>query len=139
MMPRNASESTARAAESAQRRRVLVVDDDNLLAITLQKRLEAKGYDVAVANDGAIASQMALRECPDIAILDVMMPHIDGFDLCRRLKCIPAPNTPKVILLSAVATGTGKSDEELCMRSGADAFLSKPCRFSDLLQVMAGE
>jgi DNA-binding response OmpR family regulator len=125
---------SARNTTVQVRGRVLVVDDDKLLAATLRKRLEAAGYEVDVANDGETASRMAAHECPDIAILDVMLPNIDGFDLCRRLKRLPVRRPPKVILLSAIAAGTGKSDEELRVRSGADSFLSKPCRFSELLE-----
>ena len=137
MMTPHATSATAGIETTDRRKRVLVVDDDRLLAMTLQKRLEAAGYDVTVANDGATASQMALQDCPDIAILDVMLPNIDGFDLCRRLKRLRAPRPPKVILLSAIAAGTGKSDGEMRVRSGADAFFSKPCRFTDLLEELA--
>ncbi len=128
-------ERTAPAGRKSDRR-ILVVDDDKLLLATLRKRLEHAGFDVFTARDGEEGIRLIRHHRFDVVILDVMLPGIDGFDLCRRLKSRPAGDRPRVVMLSAVAHGTGKSDEEMRERSGADAFFSKPCRFSDLLHAI---
>ncbi|HEV3054672.1 MAG TPA: response regulator, partial [Solirubrobacteraceae bacterium] len=74
------------AEEGSSRERVLVVDDDRAVRRMLQRTLAAEGYDVAVAADGGTALVAVERDAPDVIVLDVAMPALDGLAVCRRLR-----------------------------------------------------
>ncbi len=100
--------------------RILVVDDELNIVKFLRANLEAKNYEVLAAMDGAEALQTFEMELPDLVILDIMMPKIDGFEVCRRLRewsQIP------IIMLSARGD---ESDKVKCLDLGADDYITKP-------------
>src|SRR5260221_5290443 len=103
--------------------RILVVDDIEANIRLLQAKLEAEYYDVLTASDGPTALAMAAAEKPDIVLLDVMMPGMDGFAVCRRLKDDAETRHMPVVLLSAL---DGRSDRVAGLGAGADEFLTKP-------------
>ena len=103
--------------------RILVVDDIEANVKLLEAKLAAEYYDVITANDGATALAMAASEVPDIILLDVMMPGMDGFAVCRRLKDDPATRHIPVVLVTAL---DGRSDRIEGLEAGADEFLTKP-------------
>ena len=103
--------------------RILVVDDIEANVRLLQAKLQAEYYDVLTANDGASALAIAAAEKPDIVLLDVMMPGMDGFQVCRQLKDDPETRHIPVVLVTAL---DGRSDRITGLESGADEFLTKP-------------
>ncbi len=100
--------------------RVLVVEDDTTLAEVVQTYLERESFDVSVAADGQTGLEEALRTAPDLVILDLMLPVLDGFEVCRRLRqVLPIP----VIMLTA----RGEEDDRIAgLELGADDYLTKP-------------
>jgi two-component system cell cycle response regulator len=103
--------------------RILVVDDIEANVKLLEAKLAAEYYDVLTAQDGPTALAIAAAESPDIILLDVMMPGMDGFAVCRRLKDDPATRHIPVVLVTAL---DGRSDRIEGLESGADEFLTKP-------------
>ena len=107
--------------------RILVVDDELSIIKFLRANLEANGYKVLAAMDGAEALQTFEMELPDLVILDITMPKMDGFEVCRRLhewSQIP------VIMLSARGD---ESDKVKCLDLGADDYITKPFGASELI------
>ena len=103
--------------------RILVVDDIEANVRLLQAKLAAEYYDVLTAPDGLSALEIAARERPDLVLLDVMMPGMDGFETCRRLKEEPATRHIPVVLVTAL---DGRGDRITGLEAGADEFLNKP-------------
>ena len=107
--------------------RILVVDDELSIIKFLRANLEAKGYEVLAAMDGAEALHTFEMELPDLVILDIMMPKMDGFEVCHRLRewsQIP------IIMLSARGD---ESDKVKCLDLGADDYITKPFGASELI------
>ena len=103
--------------------RILVVDDIEANVRLLQAKLEAEYYEVLTAPDGPTALAVALAEKPDIILLDVMMPGMDGFAVCRLLKEDAETRHIPVVLLTAL---DGRADRVAGLEAGADDFLTKP-------------
>jgi two-component system cell cycle response regulator len=103
--------------------RILVVDDIEANVRLLQAKLEAEYYEVLTAPDGPTALAIAAAEKPDIVLLDVMMPGMDGFSVCRRLKDDLETRHIPVVLLTAL---DGRADRIAGLEAGADDFLTKP-------------
>jgi two-component system cell cycle response regulator len=103
--------------------RVLVVDDIEANVRLLQAKLEVEYYEVLTAPEGQTALEKAALEQPDIILLDVMMPGMDGFEVCRRLKANPATHHIPVVLVTAL---DGRRDRLTGLEAGADDFLTKP-------------
>lgn len=103
--------------------RILVVDDIEANVRLLEAKLTAEYYEVLRAFDGPTALALAAREKPDIVLLDVMMPGMDGFQVCRRLKDDPETRHIPVVLVTAL---DGRADRITGLEAGADEFLTKP-------------
>ncbi|ATQ42654.1 PleD family two-component system response regulator [Caulobacter mirabilis] len=103
--------------------RILVVDDIEANVKLLEARLSAEYYEVLTASDGPTALALAAAEQPDIVLLDVMMPGMDGFQVCRRLKEDVATRHIPVVLVTAL---DGRNDRIAGLEAGADEFLTKP-------------
>jgi DNA-binding response OmpR family regulator len=113
----------------ARPRLVLVVDDDDMIRRLVRTVLEADELDVVEVPNGAAALEAAEAEKPTVVVLDVMMPGLDGVEVCRRLD----HDKVKVVMLTA------RDDPDLereAMEAGADAFLTKPFSSIDLLEVV---
>jgi len=107
--------------------RILVVDDELTIIKFLRANLEARGYEVLAAVNGTEALRTFEMELPDLVILDIMMPEIDGFEVCRRLRewsQIP------IIMLSARGD---ENDKVKCLDLGADDYITKPFGASELI------
>ncbi|HWE47962.1 MAG TPA: PleD family two-component system response regulator [Caulobacteraceae bacterium] len=103
--------------------RILVVDDIEANVRLLEAKLSAEYYEVIPAYDGLSALELAAKEQPDIILLDVMMPGMDGFEVCRRLKEAVDTRHIPVVLVTAL---DGRSERVAGLDSGADEFLTKP-------------
>ncbi len=110
------------------RERVLVVDDDPPLRRMLQRTLSAEGWEVTVAADGGAALVAAERSAPDVIVLDVAMPDLDGLAVCRRLRSKGLP-TPILMLTARDAV----PDRVAGLQAGADDYLVKPFAVSELI------
>jgi DNA-binding response OmpR family regulator len=102
---------------------VLAADDDQDVLDLVTFRLERSGYTVLQARDGEEALELAISELPDLAVLDVMMPKLDGFALTRRLRAEAATSRMPIILLTARAQD---ADLQRGFDAGADDYLRKP-------------
>ena len=103
--------------------RILVVDDEPGTLKMLEMTLKLEGYEVATARDGQTALELIPEFKPDLLILDVMMPRVDGFELCQKIKSTPETRRIGVLVI------TGHSSEEnmqQALAAGADAYLTKP-------------
>ena len=120
--------------------RVLVVDDDRVIQQLLEVNLELEGYEVKRAENGEEALKLVREFKPDVMLLDVMMPKLDGREVCRRIKADPKTAHVPVIFLSARAQDM---DVNSGLELGASAYITKPFDPVDLLQtverVLAGE
>jgi len=103
--------------------RILVVDDVEPNVRLLEAKLTLEYYEVLTAMDGATALEIASAERPDIILLDVMMPGMDGFETCRRLKADPVTRHIPVVLVTAL---DGREDKMKGLEAGADDFVTKP-------------
>jgi class 3 adenylate cyclase len=103
--------------------RILIVDDNEANRDIIRMRLATQGYDLLEAADGEEALTVAREKQPDLILLDVMMPKLDGIEVCRRLKTDPAAPFTAIILITARA---GSSDVVLGLDAGADEYLTKP-------------
>jgi two-component system, cell cycle response regulator len=103
--------------------RVLVVDDVEPNVRLLEAKLTLEYYDVLTAGDGPSAIDVATRELPDLILLDVMMPGMDGFETCRRIKAIPTLRHVPIVLVTAL---DGREDRIRGLEAGADDFVTKP-------------
>ena len=110
--------------------RILLVEDNEPSRDALGRRLERRGFDVAVAVDGQDAVTRAHAESPDLILMDLGLPGIDGWEATRQLKNDPATRHIPIIVLSAHVM---LADRNKSLAAGADDFDSKPVRFDQLL------
>lgn len=116
-----------KTAEVATPYRVLIVEDEPALADTLEYSLTRQGYDVKVAMDGAKALEIARRQHPDLVVLDVMLPSLDGFEVCRILR---QEMSMPILMLTA---RTDEVDKIVGLEVGADDYLTKPFSMRELM------
>jgi diguanylate cyclase (GGDEF)-like protein len=114
---------------------VLVVDDDPDVARFVEVNLRSAGYDVTVASNGEEALERAVDLRPDLVLLDVMMPKLDGFEVAQRLRRDPRTSNSSIIMLTAKALS---SDKVLGLSSGADDYIIKPFDPVELLARVKG-
>lgn len=108
---------------ASQRKKILVADDEPDVVDLIQTRLTISGYDVIAASDGLAALEKAKQEHPDLIVLDIMMPKLDGLNICRMLKFDSKYKNIRIILLTARVQDY---DRLLGQEVGADAYLTKP-------------
>src|SRR5437867_6155770 len=110
--------------------RILLVEDNEMNRDMLSRRLVRRGFDVLFALDGAAAVEMARRELPDLILMDMSLPVIDGWEATRRIKADAATRAIPVIALTAHAM---KGDAEEAGAAGCDEFETKPVEFTRLV------
>jgi len=109
---------------------VLVAEDDEDILALIELRLVRAGYDVVTAADGDAAMQEASKRRPDVAVLDVMMPKLDGYEVTRRFRAAPRTWDIPVILVTARVQ---EADVARCYAAGANDYVHKPFDPEDLL------
>ena len=120
--------------EQRNKPRILLVDDQESVLKLLDAILKVRNYDVVYASNGLDAVDIALSMKPDLILLDVMMPGMDGFKVCQTLKAnIPTMDIPVVFL---TARGDD-ADRELGEKVGASGFVKKPFRSAELLNIIS--
>ena len=104
-------------------KKILVTDDSPTIVAMIKELLDSNGYSVVTASDGQEALDQAKKEKPDLIILDLMLPKIDGYKVCAIVKVDQNYSSIPVIILTARA---GESDKELGVEVRADAYVTKP-------------
>lgn len=115
------------------KKRILLVDDESDFVEVLRARLEDNNYEVIVAYDGEEGLERAERDSPDLVILDIMLPKISGFDVCRKLKIDENFKNIPIIMLSAKFQ---PNDIKFGTAMGADGYVTKPFEPQVLLEKM---
>jgi CheY-like chemotaxis protein len=123
-----------RTNASVTRGTVLVVDDDERLVRVVGISLSMEGYDVVFASDGEAALFEVARHKPDVVIMDIMMPGMDGIEACTRIRSDPTTATLPVLLFSALSSG---HDAERARLAGANHLITKPFNLAGLSAIVA--
>jgi len=113
--------------------RILVVDDDKSIVRLMERILGNEGYHVHSASNGLLALKKAVDVETDIIILDLMLPGMDGFDTCQRLRQGRSTSDIPIVILSAKSQDTDKATAAVY---GADAYLTKPVNSAELLEMI---
>lgn len=116
---------------SLNRSKILLVDDEPSIVKMVGRRLEVEGYEVVVAMDGQEALLKIRDQKPDLIILDLMLPKVNGYEICTTLKNNPQTQQIPVVMFTAK---TQNRDERLGMECGADAYVRKPFKAQELLE-----
>lgn len=103
-------------------KRILLIDDDLTLAEMYTERLKSEGYEVAIAHDGEVGLKAIQTKKPDLVLLDVMMPKMNGLDVLKQVKADPELAKIKIILLTALVQEPGQMNE---ISQSADAYVVK--------------
>ena len=111
-------------------KKILIVDDEPDVVEVLKIRFQSEGYDVISEDDGVRGLNLARKEKPDLIILDVMLPNLDGYQICRMLKF---DNTYKNIPIIMFTARAGTEDKAKAEKAGADAYIVKPFEPKTLL------
>jgi len=120
---------------ATQRPSALVVDDEPQVVWVLEFSLQGEGYETFSAHDGMEALDQIRRHHPDLMVLDVMMPRMDGWSVLEALGEMPATERPRVVMVTALASA---GDRERAERMGAEAFVPKPFDMDHLVGVLQG-
>ncbi len=110
--------------------KILLVEDNEMNRDMLSRRLEKRGYTLAIAVDGGAGVAMAKSEAPDLILMDMSLPVLDGWDATRQVKADPATKGIPVIALTAHAM---ESDRQKALEAGCDDFDTKPVELNRLL------
>ena len=117
-----------------RRPRVLIVDDEPNIVLSLHFLLTREGYEVDIARDGESALELAARHPPDLVVLDLMLPGLDGYEVCRRLRAAPATAAAKIVVVTARAR---EAERVRGLEEGADAYVTKPFSTRELIATVA--
>jgi DNA-binding response OmpR family regulator len=110
--------------------RILIIDDEPNIVLSLEFLMKREGFEVAVAGDGESALRAMAERRPDLVILDVMMPRLNGFEVCQRIRAAPALAGVRVLMLTAKGR---ESEMKKGLELGADAYVTKPFSTRDLV------
>ncbi len=115
--------------------KILVVEDEESLLMLERILLSSKGYSVTGVMDGKAAMEEIATNRPDLVILDIMLPEMDGFEVCRQIKENPVTKSIPVVMLTAK-----KSNQDVTrgMEVGADAYITKPFKSAKVIEVIEG-
>ena len=113
--------------------KILIIEDNEMNRDMLSRRLLRRGYEVLVAEDGVAGVSMARSETPDLILMDMSLPVLDGWEATRQIKATPETQAIPIIALTAHAMA---GDEEKALGAGCDAYETKPVDLSRLLMKM---
>ena len=117
-----------------KKKRILLVEDEPEFRLGLRIRLEANGYEIIEAKDGAEGLDMARNQAPDLIILDLMLSKMDGYQVARLLKFDEKRRGIPIVMLTARSQ---QNDRETGLAVGADAYVTKPFKSEELLEIVA--
>ncbi len=111
--------------------KVLLVEDEKNIILGVKTCLEVANYEVIVVEDGEKAIETVVREKPDLILLDLMLPKMDGFSVCRELKSREDTNSIPIVILTAKVE---EESRQRALEAGADSYMTKPFRPEELWQ-----
>lgn len=112
-------------------KKILIVDDEPSIVLSLDYLMRKNGYEPFIARNGEEALAIAEKEVPSLVILDIMMPGMDGYEVCEKLRSNPLTSAIKIIFLSAKS---GKEAIDKGISVGADKYLTKPFNTKQIMQ-----
>ena len=112
-------------------KKVFIADDESGFVATLKSRLEFEGFEITTAPDGKAALEQIPVEKPDLVLLDIMMPAVNGYQVCRELKEDPDTSSIPILMLTAKSQ---ESDKFWGMEAGADDYMTKPFDMDELIK-----
>jgi len=115
--------------------RILLCEDQDAIRRMIEALIGASGHEVTGVRSGAEAIELALREPYDVLLLDLMLPGMDGFEVCQRLRAEPTTTTLPIVVISAL---DDQESRERALSLGATAYYSKPFRPLELLEFIGG-
>jgi two-component system alkaline phosphatase synthesis response regulator PhoP len=115
--------------------RILIAEDEPSIVISIEFLMREAGYDVTVASNGTDAIDLAMKLRPDLVVLDVMLPEVNGFEVCRRIREGRATQGVRVLMLTAHGR---ESEMEKGLAAGANAYMTKPFSTKELIDTVAG-
>lgn len=115
-------------------KKILIIDDDPVVVKMVEKRLKANGYEPLTAQEAPVGLEIALQKQPDLIILDIMMPIINGYNLCAILRSEEKTKRIPIILLTSRMEN---KDKAIGQQVGADAYNTKPVNMEELLNDIA--
>ena len=113
--------------------RILLAEDEANILTSLRFLLERAGYDVSVETQGPKALASALQTPPDVLVLDVMLPDMDGYEILRRLRAAPGTRNLPVLMLTAKGQ---REDRETALKCGANMFITKPFANAEIVNAI---
>jgi len=117
-----------------QRHKILVVDDDPKALLLMEAVLKPRGYDVVLINDGRQVIQTVRKEKPDLILLDIMMPGVDGYTILNKIKQEETIKNIPVVMVTALGHDGNKVFASIC---GASAYITKPINSKHLIETIA--
>ncbi len=112
-------------------KKILLVEDEKNIILGVKTCLEVADYAVVVVEDGEKALDAAIKEQPDLILLDLMLPKVNGFQVCQQLKVMEETKHIPIVVLTAK---TAEEDKERALQTGADSYMTKPFRPEELWQ-----
>jgi len=112
-------------------KKILVVDDDPYILMSLEFLMKKNGYDVMVARNGTEALEIVEKQVPDVVLLDIMMPDVDGYEICRHIKTSKKLKDAKVVFMSAK---TKEADIKKGYDLGASLYITKPFSTREMIK-----
>jgi len=131
LLSEQAEKSNRSAHETGDRGIILLAEDNMANVLTIGDYLQSHGYQIVVAHDGLEAIEKAEEVHPDIILMDIQMPALDGLEAIRRLRVMPRFASTPIIALTALAM---PGDRERCLEAGANEYMSKPVRLKELVK-----
>jgi DNA-binding response OmpR family regulator len=116
-------------------KKILIADDEPNIVASLEFLMRQKGYEVRTAGNGVEALAAVTEFQPDLVLLDVMMPHMSGYDVCQKIRADPQGQRIRIVMVSAKGRETEVSKG---LAVGADAYVTKPFSTRDLIAQVAG-
>lgn len=116
-----------------EQRKILIVEDEVSLLKLESILLTTRGYKVSAVTDGLKALEEIKNDIPDLVLLDIMIPGIDGFEVCRRIKADPVTANLPVVMLTAKKSS---ADQTRGVAAGADAYITKPFKSAKIIEVV---